>query len=80
MLARVADVFVCVEQRSDIHRLATPNVPVDSPIKGKLQGSSIQRPEQPIRLDYHLVAYILLERNPTYATGLTAMVEARLVG
>lgn len=44
LLARIADVLVGFEKGSDIDRLSTPDLSVDSPVKRQFQRAPVERP------------------------------------
>lgn len=49
LLSRVLNVFIGLEERPDVHRLAPPKVSMNSPVERKLQWPSIKRPAIVIR-------------------------------
>ena len=44
LLAGICDVSVLLKERTDVKRLATPQVPMNRPVKGKLEGTTVERP------------------------------------
>lgn len=46
LLARVANIFICVKQRPNIHGLAAPNLPVYCPVKRELQRAPVKGAEE----------------------------------
>lgn len=42
LLSRISHVFVGVKQRSDIHGLPSPDVPVYRPVEGEFQAATVQ--------------------------------------
>ena len=42
LLSWVSNVLVCVEQRSDVHCLAAPEVAMDGPVKGQFEGAAVE--------------------------------------
>lgn len=43
MLAGVANILVCFEQRSNVYCLTAPNLSVNSPVERKFQRSPVER-------------------------------------
>jgi hypothetical protein len=42
LLARLCDVFVGLKQPANVHGLAAPEVSVDGPVEGELQGAPVE--------------------------------------
>lgn len=42
LLSWLSDVLVCLEQAPNVQRLATPEVSVDAPVEGELEGPPIK--------------------------------------
>jgi hypothetical protein len=49
LLSGLRDVLVGLEETADVQGLAAPDVAVDSPVEGKLQGLAVERAGQDIR-------------------------------
>lgn len=43
LLARVADILICVEKRPNVHGLAAPDLPVHCPIEREFQRAPVER-------------------------------------
>ena len=41
LLARLSHISICFKKRSDVLRLATPDVPMNSPVESELEASPI---------------------------------------
>lgn len=42
LLLGLCDMLVRFEERADVHRLASPLVPMDGPVEGKFQGPLVE--------------------------------------
>jgi hypothetical protein len=49
LLPGLCDVLVGLEETADVQGLAAPDVAVDGPVEGKLQGLAVERAGQDIR-------------------------------
>ena len=43
LLSRLRDMFVSIEERSNVHGLAPPDIAMDCPVQGELEASAIER-------------------------------------
>ena len=53
LLSRLCDVLVGLEETADVQRLTAPDVAVDGPVEGKLQGAAVERAGHHIRGTSH---------------------------
>lgn len=51
LLSGLAHVFVCFEEGADVHRLAAPDIAVDCPVEGQLQGAAVEAAGMFVRAD-----------------------------